>query len=192
MLHTKGLKEGELFFRQWLRSPKSVGSILPSSRALCRTIASEVRWHPGAYVVELGGGTGVITKALIERGVPPERLVVVELDDALFAYLRQQFPKSPVVQGDAARLGEILAGLGIDRVSAVVSGLPMLNMPESFQRRVVEESFRAMGEDGIMLQYTYLPRCPIPADKFGLEAELVGFVWRNLPPATVWRLRRKG
>ena len=80
MQQTKLLKEGELFFRQWLRSPKSMGSVIPSSRFLAQAVAREVAWKPGQFVVELGGGTGAITEGLIARGIPRDKLVVVELD----------------------------------------------------------------------------------------------------------------
>ena len=74
MQQTDLSKEGELFFRQYLRSPRSVGSVIPSSRALGRGVAAETAWAPGQYVVELGGGTGSITMGLIERGIPRDRL----------------------------------------------------------------------------------------------------------------------
>ena len=74
MQQSKLIKEGELFFRQWLRSPKSMGSVIPSSRVLARAVAREVAWQPGQYVVELGGGTGAITQGLIERGIPRDQL----------------------------------------------------------------------------------------------------------------------
>src|SRR4051794_6745240 len=86
------VKEGELFFRQWLRSPKSIGSVIPSSRVLARAVAAEVAWQPGQYVVELGGGTGAISQGLIERGIPRDRLIVVELDGALYSYLKERLP----------------------------------------------------------------------------------------------------
>ena len=63
MQPTELTKEGELFFRQWLRSPKSMGSVIPSSELSGAAVAAEVAWQPGQYVVELGGGTGAITRA---------------------------------------------------------------------------------------------------------------------------------
>src|ERR671910_1128831 len=98
------MKEGELFFRQWLRSPKSMGSIIPSSRALARAVAAQVAWQPGQVVVELGAGTGAISQALTDSGLPPEALMMIELDRSLFEYLRERFPQVRVVNGDATRL----------------------------------------------------------------------------------------
>lgn len=182
----KALKEGGLFFRQWLRSPKSMGSVIPSSRALARAMGRAVRWRPGETVVELGGGTGAISKGLIEAGIPRENLLVIELDGELYQFLREELEGVPVVQGDATRLDEILERQRVTRVSTVISGLPMVGMPESFKRAIVEQSFRAMGDDGLLVQYTYSPVPPIPTRPLGLRARLAAYVLRNVPPAAVW------
>jgi len=185
-------KETELFFRQWLRSPKSMGSIIPSSRALGRAVASQVAWQPGQVVVELGAGTGAISQELIESGLAPEAMMMIELDRSLFEYLRERFPKVRVVNGDATRLVDILRQQGVEEVGTVISGLPMVNMPQAFQRAIVEQGLAAIAPGGCMLQYSYSPISPIPHKKLGVEAKLVKFVLRNFPPAAVWRYRRHG
>lgn len=188
---SKALKEGGLFFRQWLRSPRSMGSIIPSSRALARAIARAIDWQPGQVVVELGGGTGAISKGLIEAGIPPAQLLVIELDGELYQFLKEELKGARVVQGDATRLNEILERQGITEVGNVVSGLPMISMPPEFKRAIVEESFKAMGDRGALVQYSYSPVSPIPTRSFGLRARLAAYVVRNIPPATVWRYTRK-
>lgn len=185
------MKEGELFFRQWLRSPKSMGSVIPSSRALARAVAAEVAWKPGQYVVELGGGTGAISQGLIERGIPRDHLIVIELDGALYGYLKDRLAGCRVIQGDATRLDEILARQEIGEVGTVISGLPMVGMPEGFQKAIIEQGFKAMQPGGFMLQYSYSPICPIPAKKLGLEARIARYVLWNFPPAAVWRYTRR-
>jgi len=183
-------KETELFFRQWLRSPRSMGSVIPSSKALARAIAAAAVWQPGSTVVELGAGTGAISKGLLAAGLPPEALMMVELDRPLFEYLRDRFVGVRVVNGDATRLVDILRQQGVGPVSTVISGLPMVNMPLEFQRAIIEPSFEALGAGGCYLQYSYSPVPPVPAKKLGLRAELVRYVLRNVPPATVWRFHR--
>ncbi len=187
MSQVTDVKESELFFRQWLRSPKSMGSILPSSMVLARAVAGAAAWEPGQTVVELGAGTGAISQGLIERGIPSESITMIELDESLYDYLRNRFPGVRVVHGDATRLAEIVAEQNIDHVSTVVSGLPMVNMPLEFQQAIVTESFKAMKPGGFMLQYSYSPIRPIPAKKLGVKAKMVRYVIRNVPPATVWR-----
>jgi phosphatidylethanolamine/phosphatidyl-N-methylethanolamine N-methyltransferase len=190
MEQARAVKESELFFRQWLRSPKSMGSIIPSSRALARAVAREVAWQPGCHVVELGGGTGAITNGLIEAGIPRDRLVVIELDRALYEYLRDRLEGVQVVQGDATRLDEILERLGVGEVSTVISGLPMVGMPLEFKRAIIGQGFAALGGRGRMLQYSYSPICPVPARELGIRARLVRPVPWNVPPAYVWRYDR--
>jgi phosphatidylethanolamine/phosphatidyl-N-methylethanolamine N-methyltransferase len=183
------LKETELFFRQWLRSPKSMGSIIPSSKALARALTGAVAWEAGQTVVELGAGTGAISQGLLDSGLPPEALMMIELDEPLYDYLRNRFPGVRVVHGDATRLADIVAEQEIGHVSTVVSGLPMVNMSLDFQRAIIKQSFVALGAGGFMLQYSYSPVSPIKASRLGARAELVKFVLRNVPPATVWRYR---
>lgn len=184
------VKEGELFFRQWLRSPKSMGSVIPSSRALARAVAQEVAWQPGQWVVELGGGTGAISQGLIERGIPRDRLIVIELDGPLYAYLKERLTGCLVIQGDATRLGEILARHEVGEIGTVISGLPMVGMPFEFQRAIIEQGFKVMKPGSFMLQYSYSPVTPIPAAKLGIEAKMARYVLWNFPPAAVWRYRK--
>jgi phosphatidylethanolamine/phosphatidyl-N-methylethanolamine N-methyltransferase len=188
-LHVSQTKETELFFRQWLRSPKSMGAVIPSSRVLARAVTEAVRWAPGQHVIELGAGTGAISQGLIDAGLPPDALMMIELDRQLFDYLRTRFPAVRVVNGDATRLVDIVRQQGITQVSTVISGLPMVTMPLAFQRAIIEQSLELLGPDGCLLQYSYSPISPIPARKLGVEAKLVKFVVRNVPPATVWRFR---
>ncbi len=190
MQQSKALKEGELFFRQWLRSPKSMGSVIPSSRYLAHAVADVVAWRPGQYIVELGGGTGAITQGLIDRGIPRDRLVVIELERALFEHLRLRLPGANVVQGDATKLHEILEQLGIDDVGTVISGLPMVGMPFEFQRAIIDQAFRVQRPGNFVLQYSYSPIVPIPARRLGIKAQLVRWVPLNFPPASVWLYRR--
>ena len=192
MSQSNTVTENEVFFKHWLRSPKSMGSIIPSSMWLARALAAEVDWQPGSHVIELGGGTGAITQGLLERGIPASNLVVVELETNLHTYLSGRYPDVTVVQGDATRLGEIVARLPIDRVSTVISGLPMVRMPIAFKRAIVDQSFSVMPKGHFMLQYTYSPLAPVPVKDLNLEAELARYVIRNFPPAAVWRYRRKG
>jgi phosphatidylethanolamine/phosphatidyl-N-methylethanolamine N-methyltransferase len=191
MSQSNSATENEVFFKHWLRSPKSMGSIIPSSGYLARALAAEVAWEPGSHVIELGGGTGAITQGLLERGIPAANLVVIELETNLYNYLAGRYPDVTVVQGDATRLDEIIARLPIERVSTVISGLPMVRMPLDFKRAIIDQAFAAMPAGHFMLQYTYSPLAPVPVDDFNLDATLARYVLRNFPPAAVWRYRRR-
>ena len=98
------------FFRQWLKNPLATAALSPSSRQLARLMMQEL--PPGTQrVVELGGGTGVFTRALLEHGIRPDRLMVLELNQELHQYLSQRFPNARVVCGDARELRSLVRKL---------------------------------------------------------------------------------
>jgi phosphatidylethanolamine/phosphatidyl-N-methylethanolamine N-methyltransferase len=144
----------------------------------------------GAPLVELGGGTGSITQGLIEAGMPPKRLIVVERDPTLARLLRARFPSVLVACGDAARLPELLAAYGVSRAASIVSGLPLLLFPEEVLSRLVAGCFALLGPSRPLIQFTYGMGMPLPAGEHGLQARRRAWVFRNLPPAFVWTFTR--
>jgi phosphatidylethanolamine/phosphatidyl-N-methylethanolamine N-methyltransferase len=179
-----------LFLARWLKAPHQIGALTPASRHLARAMAEQIA--PEAdLVIELGGGTGNITQALLDAGLPPERLIVVERDPAFYVLLKKRFPLLKVLRGDATRLRALLAPLGVSRAAAIVSSLPLLSMPSPLRQRIVEESFALLAERGTLIQYTYGAFSPLRRRKSGLKGEIAERVWRNFPPASVWRFRRR-
>lgn len=182
-----------VFFSALVREPRRVGAIGPSGPNLGRVMAREVDLSRPGVVVELGGGTGSITRALLLSGISDDRLMVIEREPDLHAHLCEKFPSVRVVQGDALELGKILENYGDPAVNAVVSGLPLLNFPENMRLDFLRESFSCMDRDGAFIQFTYGPTCPIPKKSLhaaGFQARPVNVVWLNFPPATVWRFSR--
>ncbi|MFD2377626.1 class I SAM-dependent methyltransferase [Ottowia pentelensis] len=141
------------------------------------------------WVVELGGGTGVITAALLAHGVPAARLAVVEQSDRLAAHLRQRFPAIQVLHGDAAELPALLARLdGADgpvRVRHIVSGLPLLSIPAPARQRILQAGAQVLAPGGRLLQFTYALHGPSPWQQAGLVCQRRERVLANLPPARV-------
>ncbi|WBX86012.1 class I SAM-dependent methyltransferase [Sphingosinicella microcystinivorans] len=184
--------EDALRFLARLRNARMVGAVAPSGKALARRIVSGINPARGP-VLEVGAGTGVFTAALLARGVAPEALTAVEADPVFAALLRARFPDVEIVEGraeDALGAGGPLADR---RYADAVSGLPLLNFPPALRRRILEAIFARLAEDGALYQFTYGPRAPLGRGglaALGLAAEPVGRVWRNLPPATVYRIRR--
>ncbi len=186
-------QQDRLFFTRWLRSPLRTGAVMPSGPALARLMAAQVDTVGDGMVVELGGGTGAVTAALLEAGIPADRLVVIERDVALHGLLTDRFPDVAVLLGDVVRLRSHLRHLGVSQVEAVVSGLPLLSMTERLQRIILEQAFQVMDGEGVFVQFTYGPGSPISRaklERWNLEARQAGNSWRNVPPATVWRLTK--
>ena len=179
------------FFKTLLESPRLTGAVAPSGRYLARAMARAVDPNRDGLVVELGPGTGPVTRALIERGVKRERLVLVEYDSGFCRLLAQRFAPIRVVQGDAYNLPLTLAELAGQPVAAVVSSLPLLNQPPDQRTKLIDDAFALMGEDGVLVQFTYGLLSPIPREACAkrYSAHRSAPIWRNLPPARVWTYR---
>lgn len=187
----KKQEEKVLFFKQLVKNPRSLGAIVPSSEALGTFISQQLTIQPGCYFVEIGAGTGSLTKALLQASMDPRCLYVVELDPMLAAYLRKHLPDDvTVITGDARDLENLLPPHIIGHVEAVISGIPMMNLNTQEQWDLIDASFRVMHLHGSFLQFSYSPLSPLPAKKLGLEKKRVGHVLKNFPPATVWRYNR--
>ncbi|MGH6932445.1 MAG: class I SAM-dependent methyltransferase [Dongiaceae bacterium] len=179
-----------LFLKRWLKDPRGIGAIAPSSRRLGAAMAALIPPTSTGPVIELGGGTGAITRAILEAGIAPGRLIVVERDPNLHQTLCEAFPTVRTVKGDATALRWLLRKFGIMHASAVVSGLPLLNMPKSARRSIVDESFALLEPGAPFIQFTYGMASPIPRHEFGVSGEVKRRILNNLPPASVWVYRR--
>jgi len=185
-----------LFLKRWLRRPLAMGAVVPSGRLLAEAMARATRSAMAdreGHVVELGAGTGHVTKALLAAGVPVDRLAPVERDPELAAFLRRHFPALRVVEGDAARLSRLLAANDIGRVAAVVSSLPLLSLPAEVVNGIVHGVFETLPRGAALVQFTYGPSPPVPRalrDRLQLRASSGPRIWRNVPPAVVWTFTR--
>lgn len=177
-----------LFFRRWLANPLQMGSVVPSSPSLCARIAALVERRPDEVVLELGAGTGVVSRALLAAGVPAETLVVVEIVPELAAHLREVLPGVNVICGDAFELARDLPGRLHGRVGTAICGIPLVLLPLDQQRRFVAAVEAVAPGKGFLL-YTYCVTSPLPHGKLGLHARREAWTARNVPPASVWRYR---
>lgn len=187
------LAERRLFVERWIRSPLKVASVTPSGPELCRAMARAAGCTPHRRVVELGPGTGPVTAALLDQGVSPDNLLLIELDNAFVDHLSALHPETTVVNGDATRISRILRDQGWDGCDAVVSGLPLIAMPLPVQARVVRGVFSVLKPEGVFVQFTYGPFAPINPElirRLRLRPRRHSWIARNLPPASVWTFRR--
>lgn len=176
-----------LFFRRWLANPLSMASITPSAPSLSRLMAAQIQRGPDELVVEFGGGTGSVTQAILESGVPPSKLYTVERDPELAAYLRNRFPEIHVLEGDVVDIRAMLPAEAQGKVGTVLVCLPMILIPAEGQKQVVDAIFEIMPPGRAFYAYTYSARSPIKRKALGVRGRRVGFTIANIPPASVWR-----
>ncbi|HVG51732.1 MAG TPA: rRNA adenine N-6-methyltransferase family protein [Xanthobacteraceae bacterium] len=178
------------FIRSWIEKPLSIGSVTPSGRVLARTMARYVDANGTAPIIELGPGTGPVTDALIQKGVDPSRLVLVEFDKEFCQLLQARYPQATVVQGDAYSLRRLLNDVIVQPAAAIVSGLPLMTKPLRTRLRLVSEGMNLLMPGAPFVQFTYAVVSPIPKRLAGVRAEASKPIWRNVPPARVWVYRK--
>lgn len=178
------------FIRSWIEEPLSVGAVMPSGKPLARAMAKCVDPQTQGSVIELGPGTGAVTTALVEQGIEPSRLVLVEFNPTFCRLLRTRYPKATVVQGDAYGIKRLLANFLRQPAAAVVSGLPLFTKPLKFRVRLLADAFTLLAADAPFVQFTYAMVPPIPRSYSGARAEASERIWLNIPPARVWVYRK--
>jgi phosphatidylethanolamine/phosphatidyl-N-methylethanolamine N-methyltransferase len=176
------------FIRSWIERPLTIGAVTPSGKMLARAMARYVDADSDGPVVELGPGTGPVTEALVEAGVSPSRLVLVEFNPGFCRILRARYPDATLVQGDAYSMRRLLETLLIQPAAAVVSGLPLVTKPIGM--RLIRDAFDLMLPGAPFVQFTYSVASPLPRRLGGFSVEASERIWMNIPPARVWVYRK--
>lgn len=175
-----------MFFHRWLANPIRMGSIVPSSSALCQRIVRHTTRTPDEWVLELGAGTGVVARAMLDGGVPPEKLIVVEIVPQMAEHLRRVLPGVNVIEGDARALRDILPHHVHGRIGTVVCGIPLVLLPRTDQRKFIE-AIEAVAPGRGFLHYSYCVNSPLDRPGHGLVGRREAWTPLNFPPASVWR-----
>ncbi len=183
------LKHLTLFGAELLANPRAVGAACPSSPLLARRIAKLVRRpHNTSYVLELGAGTGSITQGLLRRGIPAERLIVLEQSPGMVRLLRRRFPGVTVIEGDAADILEIVQDrlkLSTSDFSHIVSSLPFRSIPRPTAARIANAIQDFLCHGARLIQYTYDLRKGSTSWFERLGHVHSSVIWFNFPPARV-------
>ncbi|MBO6603546.1 MULTISPECIES: class I SAM-dependent methyltransferase [Paracoccaceae] len=177
-----------LFMTQLLKRPHQVVALAPSSEGLAREMAARVDPAAGP-VIELGAGTGKITRAILDRGLPPEQLHSIEMNPVFCDRLRAAFPGLNVYQISAGDVGT----LPVEDAQAVISGLPLLSMPVALQRAILTGTVTKVRPGCDYVQFTYGPKPPVTPvirEELGLSWDISHKIWWNMPPARVYRFRQ--
>jgi len=171
------------FFKNIFLNPGTTGAIFPSSKYLARGMANCINTKNAGFVLELGPGTGVITKAILEVGVPDNKLISLELAPHFARQLRQQFPTITVIEGNAMRLSELVKDK--QPIYTIISSLPLRSISKENRELIFSEIQKALMPGGQFIQFTYSMKKDenYYPDNFKLLHSFM--VWRNIPPARV-------
>ncbi len=181
-----GLRDGLRFFGAWAREPKSVGSVWPTGVRLARKMASVIDLRSGLPVLEIGPGTGTITRAILETGLPRELLWAVEYSKTFADKLRLRFPGVNVVEADAFALERVLPVSQTSQFDCAISALPLLNFPLQSRIALVEDILDRLPPGRPLIQFSYGRKSPVPPGLGTYAVKRLGMVIRNVPPAQLW------
>ena len=187
---TERFDEELKFFKGWIDKPRAVGSIVPTSSVTARKMASVVNPASNLPVLELGPGTGVITKAILEAGVRPANLWCIEYSPDFVAHLERRYPGVNIIHGDAFNLDATLGDKRDTKFDSIVSGVPLLNFPVAQRIAYVEDLLDRIPAGRPIVQITYGPLSPVPPGKGNYTVEHFDFIIRNIPPSQLWVYRR--
>jgi phosphatidylethanolamine/phosphatidyl-N-methylethanolamine N-methyltransferase len=181
------LNDTGIFLQEWLANPQRTGAIAPSSPKLAAAMAQWLPADPESFVLELGPGTGAVTKALLDRGLREDRLVAIERNPKMAQVLHKRFPRAHIITGDAWQMDTLLSGHSepIKSVGAVISSLPLLNFPPDEADALAKKIYTLLQPGGKLVQYSYHlgnPRSRATAHFRPLTSKII---WLNLPPARV-------
>ena len=185
---TTTLADNLRFLRALIARPKSIGAIAPSSPALAEAIAREIDPQMGP-VLEVGPGTGVITEAILARGVVPENLTLLEYDADMAQHLTLRYRRARVVQGDAFDLDRALGMNHAFHFGAIVSGVPLLNHSIPRRQAFLQGLLKRLTPNAPLIQFSYGANAPVPPLP-GTSVARTATVFANIPPAKVWVYRR--
>ncbi|WP_245413516.1 class I SAM-dependent methyltransferase [Mangrovicella endophytica] len=174
------------FLATWVRHPLKLGAVAPSSRSYCATMVSAATTELDGPILELGPGLGVVTRALLEAGVAPERITSIEYDKNFARTLKNRYPRVNVIQGDGFDLDTTLGDQRDTRFAAILLAIPTLSFPQEKRQSIMADYISRLLPGGNLTQLSYSPTPPIKPvpGAFGVTSSRI--VWDNIPPARVW------
>jgi len=190
-----GLREHLIVFSRFLRSPRTVGALSASSRALARAVVEEASVADGARVVELGPGTGALTCAIVEQVSPESRFLAVDLDPEFVRQIGLRWPSVECVCASAEHLHDLLRDRKLLPVDHIISGLPFTSLPAPMTAGILENVESSLRPGGTFTTFQYVYAYAMPsavAFRRDMNARMHSkpsrrVVMRNVPPAYVLR-----
>ncbi|MFL5515281.1 MAG: class I SAM-dependent methyltransferase [Gemmatimonadales bacterium] len=180
-----------LFSRNFLKHPRMLGSVIPSSRFLVNRLLRQVDWSRARTIVEYGPGVGTITSHLLRRLGPDGRLVAIDTNREFVSHLGRTLrdPRLHVVEGSAADTANVLAERGLARADYVISGIPYTTMDPAVRDRILRTTHDVLHTEGMFLVYQFTRAVqPFLHEVFAqVQAD---FEPRNIMPARLYYCRR--
>ena len=186
------------FLREFISQPMATGAIFPSSKALGRAVVRTLNLSQAAAIVEYGPGTGAFTNYILQAMNRKTKFIAIEINPRLAGMFRARHPGVRIIEDSVTNARAICTGAGIDEVDCIVSGLPWASFPRQLQIEILEEMMRVLKPGGQFVTFAYVHGVVLPPGRrfskilprYFQSVSKSPVVWRNLPPAFVYRCTR--
>ncbi len=186
------------FLKNYFNLPTQVGAVWPSSQGLCKMLVDGFDWDTVRYAVEYGPGTGVVTPHILKSLHAEGKFFAVERNPEFCKSLRERFPNLDLAEGSVENVVEYCKQRDFPRIDAVICGLPWAAFPEPLQISCMDALMEVLPPGGQFASFAYTHFLFLPAakrfrrrlDYYFSEVVISPTVWKNLPPALVYRCRR--
>jgi len=182
--------ESAVFLKRFVKRPRQVGSVIPSSPYLTKAIMGKIKWDDACYVAELGAGTGVFTRAIVRSLKPGGKVFVFEIDPDLKNVIENEHPNL-TVYGDAMELHDVICSHGVGKLDYVVSSLPFAVLPPRVTASILDAVEKCLKPGGKLIAYQYSKHMKNYFEK-RFESVRTSFVLCNVPPAFVYECTNAG
>ena len=195
-----GLRESVLFFSKFLKSPRTVGALSSSSRALAQMMVAHLPHHMPISVVELGPGTGAFTGAIVKRLGSDGRFLAIDIEPAFVKKIRERWPSVECVCASAEDLERLVLDRGLGPVDHIISGLPFASLPVAMTRQILEGIKHTLRPGGTFTTFQYVHGYGMPPGRLfrrQMSALMGGpprrrLVLQNFPPTFILTWQRPG
>ena len=183
---------------QFLKNPRTTGAVCPSSRSLARMLVTGIGIEHARHVAELGPGTGAVTGSILGALPSDSRFFAVELNPDVIAAFHVNFPEVTVYNDSAANLPSLVRKEKMDALDAVISGLPWAVFPDPLQEEILAAIVQSLKPGGYFTTFAYVQGVLLPSGqhfkkrlgRLFPQVEKSPVVWKNFPPAFVYRCRK--
>ncbi len=181
------------FLKQFFKQKKKIGAVSPSSRFLASKMLENIDFNNCKVIVELGPGTGVFTRKIIQNMADDAKLFVFELHEPFYLQLKKEFQNDKrveIILDSAENIGEHLKSHSINQADVVLSSLPLANFNKDLVKSILNSIYDYLSMNGMFIQFQYSLRSKKQVDEIFDDTKL-SFTPRNLPPAFVYTCIKK-
>ncbi|OGQ37311.1 MAG: hypothetical protein A3F16_04480 [Deltaproteobacteria bacterium RIFCSPHIGHO2_12_FULL_43_9] len=186
------------FLKHFFRNPLSTGAITPSSRTLGRKMGELIEPERVKIVAEFGPGTGAITPFILKRLKPDSRFFAVERNKEFYEIFRSKYKNLTIFHDSIEQLSPILKKLNIDKIETIVSSLPWASFSDQLQEHFLRLIHKILIPGGTFLTFAYIHGTILPSgrnlrsllDKTFSSVEVSPIIWRNIPPAIIYKCKK--